>query len=499
MSYDYDVVVIGGGPVGVTTLGLLGTRGLRAVGIEKLHEPWKLARAVHFDGETLRSLQTLGVADEVMSHCRPMVDFRFTNEQDEIVVAATLGQFGPQAWHDDLIFHQPDIEPILRATTERTAGVELRCGTRLVDFSQSAQGVTVRVENADGDMETITARWLVAADGATSTVRKQLGLGTECLGSDDPWVVIDGHLRGKEGLDGDMVFIGRHSRPGLWLRLPGDRVRLECKLLDGDDHDEIVTPEAIERLSRGVLDREHFEADRVAIYTFRARLAERFRVGNVFLVGDAAHQAPPLFGQGLCAGMRDAANLSWKLGMVARSLTAEDLLDTYESERREHAKYWVSRAAAMAGMVQTLDPQVAAGRDAHLRAHPDESAQPPAPPLGPGLHDGETDERAGTLSIQPMSSDGTRLDDLVGYRFLLATTDEALTAVSPEMAAALDASSEIQVITDPAWTTELLAGSSALVVRPDRYVLGAAATPADLEPLLARVPSLTNHRAPAPA
>ena len=167
-----------------------------------------------------------------------------------------------------------------------------------------------------------------------------------------------------------MVMLGHYSRPALWVRLPGDRVRMEFKVMPGDDRDEIVTPAAVERISRGVLPAAHFTADRVAVYTFRSRLAEKWRAGNVFLAGDAAHQAPPLFGQGLCAGMRDVANLIWKLRLVSRGLADESLLDTYESERRPHARYWVEAASTMAGLVQTTDPDVAAGRDAHIRADP---------------------------------------------------------------------------------------------------------------------------------
>jgi 3-(3-hydroxy-phenyl)propionate hydroxylase len=225
-------------------------------------------------------------------------------------------------------------------------------------------------------------------------------------------------------------------------------------------------------------------------------------VGDVFLAGDAAHQAPPLFGQGLCSGLRDVANLVWKLRLVSTGRAGDDLLDTYESERRPHARYWVEKAATMAGLLQTTDPETAAGRDAYIAANPAAAAPPSAPPLGPGLHDGSRDERAGRLSVQPVLPDGRRLDDLVGVRFLLAATPELLGGVAPDVRAAVDADPDTVVLTASEEVGQLLttAGAGAVVVRPDRYVLGVTDTPAELESLLRLVPTLSlAHDAAAPA
>jgi 3-(3-hydroxy-phenyl)propionate hydroxylase len=487
----YEVIVVGGGPVGATALALLGHAGIPAVGIERETETWPFARAVHFDGETLRLLQALGLADEVFTQSRPMCDMRIVNEAGETLLAAELGQLGPQAWHDDVVFHQPVFEPILRAEVGRLPGVELRTGTTMLDFTQDADGVHCRVENPGGGTETVSARWIIACDGASSAVRHQLGIQAESLGSDDPWLIADGILRDSPGIPGDMVMLGHYSRPALWLRLPGDRVRMEFKVMPGDDRDEIVTPEGVERVSRGALPAARFSADRVAIYTFRSRLARQWRAGNVFLAGDAAHQAPPLFGQGLCAGMRDVANLTWKLRLVSRGLAEDSLLETYESERRPHARYWVEAASTMAALMQTTDPEVAAGRDEHIRASPTSSI-PPAPPLGPGLHDGAADERAGLLSVQPRLPDGRRLDDLVGTRFLLAARRELLDALPADLVARVTASEEIIAISDPNVVGELLASAraGAVCVRPDRYILGAADDVAALGKLLRQVPSV---------
>ncbi|MFI6309557.1 bifunctional 3-(3-hydroxy-phenyl)propionate/3-hydroxycinnamic acid hydroxylase [Nocardia fusca] len=491
MSYEYEVAVIGCGPVGATALALLGHAGISTIGIERETTAWPHARAVHFDGETLRTLQGLGIGEQAAALCEPMTGFRMENEEGETLVEVPTGQFGAQAWHDDLMFHQPDMEALLRSELERYSNVNLRPGLTLVDFAQEGDAVRCHLENADGVAESITARWVIACDGANSVVRRRLGIETEKLGSDDPWLVVDGMLRNSPGLPGTMTFLGHHTRPGLWVRLPGERVRMEFKVMPGDDHEEIVTREAIERISRGVLPVTHFEPDRIAIYTFRARVAEQWRSGNLFLAGDAAHQAPPLFGQGLCAGIRDVTNLVWKLAAVARGTAQPSLLETYESERRPHARYWVEKASTMAHLVQTTDPATAAGRDAHIRDHP-EDVYPPLPALGPGLHAGPADPHAGQLSKQPMPAGGTRLDDIVGPRFLLATTPELFAGLPEDRRNEVETNPEVVVLMAPEQVRELLAsvGSDAVVVRPDRYLLGTARTQAELEQLLAIVPAL---------
>jgi 3-(3-hydroxy-phenyl)propionate hydroxylase len=488
-NWDADVVVIGGGPVGATALALLGRLGLTAIGLERDEEVWPMARAVHFDGETFRTLQALGVAKKFSDATLPMASMHIENEAGEVLVSVPTGRFGSQAWHNDINFHQPEIERLLREVIAQQDGIELRCGVAASRVANVEGGAEVTAVTVDGVETVVRARWVIAADGARSETRHALGIESQKFGEDAQWLVVDGHLEGSRGLEDDMIFLGHHSRPALWVRLPGTRVRMEFMVLPGDDLEEIVTPAAVERLSRGVLNTREFTADRSAIYTFRGRIADRWRDGAIFLAGDAAHQAPPLFGQGLCAGIRDVANLAWKLDFVKRGLAGDDLLDTYETERKPHAQFWVEQAANAAGFVQTTVAEVAAQRDAFIRANP-QAVNPVSPNLGPGLHSGDSDERAGQLSIQPLLADGVRLDDVVGIRFLLATTREIWAELDADLRARLD--DEVVVLLDPDKVGELLAatGAQAVVVRPDRYIFAAADSATELAAAVGRIPGI---------
>jgi 3-(3-hydroxy-phenyl)propionate hydroxylase len=490
-AVNVDVVVIGGGPVGVTALALLGRAGLTAIGLERETEAWPTARAVHFDGETFRTLQSLGVAERFADVTLPMSSMHIENEAGEVLISVPTGRFGAQAWHDDLTFHQPDVEHLLRDVVDGLPGVELRCGSAATDVRNVENGVEVTVRDAAGRESVTRARWAIAADGARSEVRNSFGIVNERIGEDAEWLVVDGILKDSPGLATDMIFLGHHTRPALWIRLPGDRVRMEFMLMPDDDPEEIVTAESVERISRGVLPADKFTADRQSIYTFRGRIAEQWKVGNIFLVGDAAHQAPPLFGQGLCAGIRDVANLVWKLDLVKRGSADASLLDSYESERKPHARFWVEQAATAAGFLQTTDAEVAKQRDEFIRTNPAASA-PVSPALGPGLHEGDTDKRAGHLGVQPILADGVRLDDMVGSHFLVATSHDLYEAVSAELRAQLEEDGDVVVLLDPAKVGQILdaAGASAAVMRPDHYILGLGDTPEELERLVRRIPTV---------
>lgn len=485
---DVDVVVVGGGPVGESLLVQLGHRGIRAVGFERDADVWPKPRAVHFDGEVFRSFQPTGLADSIASMCVPMSTYRMENEAGEVLLDIPTDDITVHGWIDSSMFNQPEVDTLLRNEIGTLPSVELRVGCDVTGIHQTADAVHVIVNNAVGEEETITASYLVACDGASSSTRAVIDAEWERLGPDDKWLVADGILPGDAPIVGSMVFFGHHSRPHIWAAMPNRRARMEFKVMPGDDVETIATPETVERLSGGVLTQENFHLDRTAVYTFRSRVAVPWRANRIFLAGDAAHLTPPLFGQGLCSGMRDAVNLAWKLDLVLHG-GPDSILDTYETERSAHARGWIAQATQMSTLVQTTDPNVAAQRDAHVRQHP-EQGRTVAPALGPGLHSGRG--AAGTPAPQPISTDGRRFDDIIGRDFAIVGESSLLTRLPENLTAAVAANPWVQVSDEtltavPGFLDALRAlapGARAAVIRPDRYLVGTAETVDELTELL---------------
>jgi hypothetical protein len=231
--------------------------------------------------------------------------------------------------------------------------------------------------------------------------------------------------------------------------------------------------------------------ERHAVYTFRARWADRWRNGRALIAGDAAHQMPPFAGQGMCAGLRDAANLAWKLDLVLRGLASEALLDGYQTERSPHVSAMIELSVALGRIICVADPAEAAARDARaigeVRAR-NTLIEAPLPPLGSGCF-AEGTLAAGQLFVQDtVRRHGVtgRFDDVVGRGFVLAgPSGDPAAALDAESAAWFAALGGFSAHVAPGapiddvnggyarWFAAL--GAAVALVRPDFAVFGAAA------------------------
>ena len=212
---------------------------------------------------------------------------------------------------------------------------------------------------------------MLGCDGANSIIRELTGITMDDLGFTERWLVVD--IRAETGLDtwDGVEQICDPARAATFMQVTGDRYRWEFRLLDGEDEAGLITPAALGQLLRpwtGRGDLEGLEVIRSASYTFRARLASRFQTGRVFLLGDAAHLTPPFIGQGLAAGLRDADNLAWKLAHVLTGRAGADLLASYETERRPHAKALVKKAVRVGWAMTGGQDRAAAVRRIALAA-----------------------------------------------------------------------------------------------------------------------------------
>ena len=464
----YDIAVVGIGPAGATLANLLALRGLSVLALDRESGIYQLPRAIHFDGECMRVFQTIGIADRLAPGLVVAPGMRFVAADGRLLLDWTRPtQVGPQGWHASYRFHQPTLETELRNRLATQPGVDSRLRHDIFSVEPGAESVTLQVEDmSTGKLLRTRARYVVGCDGARSTVRRFMGTELEDLRSHERWLVVDVVLRRERPDLGDhSVQYCDPARPATYVRGPGQRRRWELMLLPGEDAAAMCRPEVIWQLLSRWITPEDADLERPAAYTFHSVVANGWRKDRLLIAGDAAHQTPPFMGQGMCAGIRDASNVAWKIADVIRGAAGEELLDTYESERSPHVREFIDTAVRLGGVIQTRDPGEARQRDSEMFANP-KMFTTPQPRLGPGVHAGS--EQAGTIGEQPTMADGVRMDDKVGYRHaLLVDASWDVSSVKPEVAIVRADSESAR-----AWLARMDAG--AVLLRPDRYVAGVA-------------------------
>jgi 3-(3-hydroxy-phenyl)propionate hydroxylase len=413
------------------------------------------------DDEIQRVFQDVGLRDELRAITTPLAGAEFVTTDGERIVGVELPTDAawPLGHHPNVAYYQPELEAFLRASATQ-AGVELRLGVTVGSVSQDEAGITARAD--DGDHR---ATWLVAADGASSPIRKQLGIAFVDQGFDQDWLVLDVRLtRPVPTLPPLVQQICDPERPTTFVVGHGDYRRWEFQLRPGETREEMVAPDRVWELLRPWLAPDDAELVRAVVYRFHATVADRMRDGRIFLAGDAAHQMPPFLGQGLCSGIRDGANLAWKLELVRDGIAGDALLDTYGEERMPHAVGVVAHAVDTGKLIDQLS-----GRAQHDTAI--ESGYGGGrrfPHLEHGLLVGDH-LSVGRQLPQP-ELDGVHLDDLLGPGFAIVADDRAtaagLGAPWTELARVVEVPAALLPFTLPP--------GGAVVVRPDRYVAAVA-------------------------
>ncbi|MFD1612340.1 bifunctional 3-(3-hydroxy-phenyl)propionate/3-hydroxycinnamic acid hydroxylase [Sphingomonas tabacisoli] len=501
-----DVVIIGCGPVGALAANLLGKSGLNTLVIEREADPFPLPRAVHLDHEMMRLFQAAGVIDHVVADMRDTEGHIHIGADHGVIrYMGTVGLPRPFGWSNDYFFYQPELEAHLRGALARYANVQLRLGTAFEALEQDADGVAVRLRSPSGP-SVVRARWLIACDGSRSSVRKSLGIALDDLDFEEPWLVVDAEVDGAvrfpalTGLpDGAnlqqlSVMMCDPDRPATVVPGRGNHRRWEFMLLPGEDDAAMMRPEKVSELVGPWLERVPHRIVRAATYRFHGLIAEKWQQGRVFLAGDAAHQTPPFFGQGMCHGLRDVANLAWKLALVSDGKVEPELLDSYQAERDPHVRAVIEAAVAAGRYICMLDPAQAAARDVEMRARAEGSAHSTAADLIPAIETGivaSDTPGAGERFIQPWVGAGSTqalLDDVTGGGWRLFAIDAEAAARARQAVEAVTALAirivDISEIADGGtlrqWLTERCARF--VLVRPDFYVFGTACE--SVEPLL---------------
>ena len=376
-AFDCDVLVVGLGPVGSVLAALLAQRGVSVIAVEKDIEVYPLPRAVHLDHEIMRLFQQLGVADDVLACARDLPAYEFRAADGGLLMKLPPTRETPSAWGGGYMLHQLSLDAVLRRRLESLHEADLHLGAKLERFTQDTGGVTAEVSGADG-ARTIRARYIVGCDGAWSPLREAIGGGLFDYQFDEPWLVVDAQVMDGCRVPEVNIQVCDPARPTTCVLSGPGRHRWEFMLLPGEAPESMLDDAVVQELI-APWDCGPVRIERMAVYRFHGLVAHRWRDARALIAGDAAHQTPPFAGQGMCSGLRDAANLAWKLEAVLTGAADEALLDTYQTEREPHVRASIQLAIGMGRMVCMLNPQAAAQRDAGMLAAQAGGA-PPLPP-----------------------------------------------------------------------------------------------------------------------
>ncbi len=511
-----DVAVVGYGPVGIILSALLAKQGLNVLVLERWPERYKLPRAVHFDGEIMRTaFQALGIAEKIEMVSRALVSFETVTPEGEILEAVIAPYFDGSGWRPSYLFYQPEFEDVLVARGLEL-GVCVFMGATVTGVEQHVEKVELTVHSSDalqGEPSIIEASFVFGADGGKSFIRQVIGASKVDLGFPKIDNLVIDFIHNDPDRDISQMAENRSivdpKRPTLTGRWAGGAMsRFEFRVFEHEDRDFLESDEKIWSLIAPYgLSPETGTIHRKTIYTFESSVTSSWRDRRVFLLGDAAHTTPPYLGQGMCAGIRDAVNVAWKIVAVLAGRADLELLDTYESERSPAVVGLIKLACAIGERVQITDPGLARRRDDALRAANTgvkARRSPPFPRLGDGLLMSPAEEGAHALDGLPSIQgrviwDGKvrRLDQFLkpGWTIiarhhvpedLFNTTQKViLSALSIQIAHVSRGTGSHFIDLDADYDLWFRATErKAFIVRPDSYIFGSATTIEDLPALV---------------
>lgn len=461
-DFDCDVLIAGGGPTGVTLAVLLARRGVKVIVAEKEADIYPLPRAAHIDHECMRILQEAGVADEVMAGSRRAARYDFRNAKGEVLLRFEgAEQIAAGGWPAANMIHQPSVEAALRRSLAACTNAKLHSQCELLSFVDEGDGVAAQIDTPEGK-RTIRARYLVGADGARSPVREASGIVFEDLNFEEPWLVVDVLVDDYARLPSENLQICNPERPTTCVLMGEGRHRWEFMIKPGETAEQVSDDVFIEKLLEPWNVNGAVRMERKAVYTFRARIASQWRKGRILLAGDAAHQTPPFAGQGMCSGLRDSANLAWKLAAVVNGEANDALLDSYQPERAPNLRATIDMAIMMGKMVCITSKWGAFLRDIKFKLARALGKLPDGPPEYPPLSTGVIlagSAGAGRYFPQVVADDGRRMDDQIGSDHCIVSRDDMANAALAPFAEPLRR-----------WFDSH--ATEAVLIRPDRYVFG---------------------------
>ena len=335
-DFLFDVAIVGYGPSGALAAHMLGTKGIKTLVIDRELGIYPKPRAIAMDHEIARVLDNYGLLDSLYDVIAPFSDSQHFGAKQQLLrsISMTAEPF-PLGYTPNMVFNQPSFETNVRHAVSGLSSVVVELGIELEGINQTEDFVLLNCRDAANGKINFKAKYLVACDGASSRIRELLNIKLEDLDFDEPWVVVDILIHPGKGrnLPQSSAHFCDPERPVAYIEGPGNHRRWEMMLKHDEDPKVMQQPDQIWSLLARWVTPEDGELWRAASYRFHALVAESWRDQRVFLAGDAAHQQPPILGQGMCQGVRDVTNLTWKLERVLRDAAPDSLLDSYEIER----------------------------------------------------------------------------------------------------------------------------------------------------------------------
>ncbi|WP_445163508.1 bifunctional 3-(3-hydroxy-phenyl)propionate/3-hydroxycinnamic acid hydroxylase [Mycobacterium sp. Dal123C01] len=362
---DVDVVIVGAGPVGLTLANILGLQGIHTLVVDERDSLIDYPRGVGLDDEALRTFQSIGLVDRVLPHTVPNQILRFVDAKRRVLaeMAPPDARFG---WPKRNGFVQPLVDAELLSGLDRFDCVEVRWSRPMTACEETADAVTVEL-GGDPDASTVRARYVVGCDGGRSMTRRMMGVSFDGTTSSTRWLVVDiandplGHPNSEVGADPE--------RPYASISIAHGIRRFEFMIHADESDEEAEDPAFLKAmLARMVPNPDRVDVIRRRIYTHHSRIAGAFRSGRLLLAGDAAHLMPVWQGQGYNSGIRDAANLGWKLAAVVSGRADDGLLNTYDVERRKHARAMIDLSTMVGRVISPTNRRIATARDLLVRS-----------------------------------------------------------------------------------------------------------------------------------
>ena len=463
---NYDVVIVGLGPTGGTLANLIALSGFSVLILEREKSFYPLPRAVHFDDEVMRVFQTIGIANDFLKHTIINKGTKFVNSKGKIILDwPRPRKLTENGWYPSYRFNQPDLERQLRKKLKKYKKVQIKQNTEVQTIHNVKDNVKILFKNIlDKKNHEVQAKYVIGCDGANSITRKQIGTKMDNLGFTQKWAVVDLILKNKnKKLPDRTIQYSNPKQPATYCRNVGKRRRWEFAIKNNINEKKILSEKYIWNFLKPWLKKNEAYLERKTIYTFESAISRKWRKGRIFISGDAAHLMPPFMGQGMCAGIRDASNLAWKIAKCLKNEHDEKLLDTYQSERFSNVKEYIETTMRMGEFVNAVESikitdNITSSTDGL------KSMKSIKPKLGKGLGK-KNDKYRGKIFPQFKLKNGKNLDDKFSKKPILILSSK----IRKKIPSRINFIKSLNAIGLNEYLKKY--NLKAIIIRPDRFVL----------------------------